>query len=299
MGDGVALNFSLPSKTIRGERLLQPPAIEILRGETKARRLTQSEIVPRRRNHPRRTRREISIRRSHANRHADPAHRKSLHLRFRRRLRRSHACLAQTRLRRFQRRQNPHLSRPRTHRPTAIPAHRVRNRPDAGNPSRKPPRAIPSPSPNTTSIAANSIPNPTIPKSPAPTSSTNTSPRRSRCSTAPTTLTTPISNSTSAKPTSTSSAASQPPVTTNSPRIQRLRPAHPQARRHLPALDAPRCSRRRSRKSRNHAALARDRPLLVHQLRARPRRISRLPQRDPRRKRLPRHTRLVALPRVS
>jgi hypothetical protein len=35
MGDGVALNFSLPSKTIHGDRLLQPPAIEILRGETK------------------------------------------------------------------------------------------------------------------------------------------------------------------------------------------------------------------------------------------------------------------------
>jgi hypothetical protein len=36
MGDGVALNFSLPSKTIRGERLQQAPAIEILRGELKA-----------------------------------------------------------------------------------------------------------------------------------------------------------------------------------------------------------------------------------------------------------------------
>jgi hypothetical protein len=35
MGDGVALNFSLPAKTIHGDRLLQPPAIEILRGETK------------------------------------------------------------------------------------------------------------------------------------------------------------------------------------------------------------------------------------------------------------------------
>jgi hypothetical protein len=35
VGDGVALNFSLPSKTIRSERLQQPPAIEILRGELK------------------------------------------------------------------------------------------------------------------------------------------------------------------------------------------------------------------------------------------------------------------------
>src|ERR1700749_4466842 len=35
MGDGVALNFSLPSKTVRSERLAQPPAIEILRGELK------------------------------------------------------------------------------------------------------------------------------------------------------------------------------------------------------------------------------------------------------------------------
>jgi hypothetical protein len=35
MGDGVALNFSLPSKTIRGDRLQQPPAVEILRGELK------------------------------------------------------------------------------------------------------------------------------------------------------------------------------------------------------------------------------------------------------------------------
>lgn len=35
MGDGVVLNFSLPSKTIHGDRLLQPPAIEVLRGETK------------------------------------------------------------------------------------------------------------------------------------------------------------------------------------------------------------------------------------------------------------------------
>jgi hypothetical protein len=35
LGDGVALNFSLPSKTIRGERLQQPPAIEVLRGELK------------------------------------------------------------------------------------------------------------------------------------------------------------------------------------------------------------------------------------------------------------------------
>src|SRR5579862_246517 len=31
MGDGVALNFSMPSKTIRGDRLQQPPAIEVLR----------------------------------------------------------------------------------------------------------------------------------------------------------------------------------------------------------------------------------------------------------------------------
>ena len=35
VGDGVALNFSLPSKTVRGERLQQAPAIEILRGELK------------------------------------------------------------------------------------------------------------------------------------------------------------------------------------------------------------------------------------------------------------------------
>jgi len=35
IGDGVALNFSLPAKTIRGDRLTQPPAIEILRGELK------------------------------------------------------------------------------------------------------------------------------------------------------------------------------------------------------------------------------------------------------------------------
>jgi hypothetical protein len=35
LGDGVALNFSLPSKTIRGEHLQQAPAIEILRGELK------------------------------------------------------------------------------------------------------------------------------------------------------------------------------------------------------------------------------------------------------------------------
>jgi len=35
MGDGVALSFSLPTKTTRGDRLVQPPAIEILRGETK------------------------------------------------------------------------------------------------------------------------------------------------------------------------------------------------------------------------------------------------------------------------
>jgi hypothetical protein len=35
MGDGVALNFSLPNKTVRGDRLQQPPAIEILRGELK------------------------------------------------------------------------------------------------------------------------------------------------------------------------------------------------------------------------------------------------------------------------
>jgi hypothetical protein len=35
VGDGVALNFTLPSKTIRGDRLLQPPEIQILRGEPK------------------------------------------------------------------------------------------------------------------------------------------------------------------------------------------------------------------------------------------------------------------------
>jgi hypothetical protein len=35
VGDGVALNFSLPSKTVRGEHLPQAPAIEILRGELK------------------------------------------------------------------------------------------------------------------------------------------------------------------------------------------------------------------------------------------------------------------------
>src|SRR5258708_22957536 len=31
-GDGVRLTFSMPSKTIRGERLAEPPAIEVLRG---------------------------------------------------------------------------------------------------------------------------------------------------------------------------------------------------------------------------------------------------------------------------
>src|ERR1700761_9278938 len=36
VGAGVALSFSLPSKTIRGERLQQAPAIEILRGELKS-----------------------------------------------------------------------------------------------------------------------------------------------------------------------------------------------------------------------------------------------------------------------
>ena len=35
MGDGVALDFSLPSKTIRGDRLQQAPEIEVLRGELK------------------------------------------------------------------------------------------------------------------------------------------------------------------------------------------------------------------------------------------------------------------------
>jgi hypothetical protein len=35
VGDGVALDFSLPSKTIRGEHLQQAPEIEILRGELK------------------------------------------------------------------------------------------------------------------------------------------------------------------------------------------------------------------------------------------------------------------------
>jgi hypothetical protein len=35
MGDGVALDFSLPSKTVRGEHLQQAPEIEILRGELK------------------------------------------------------------------------------------------------------------------------------------------------------------------------------------------------------------------------------------------------------------------------
>src|SRR5579862_8548235 len=35
MGDGVALDFSLPSKTIRGDHLQQSPEIEILRGELK------------------------------------------------------------------------------------------------------------------------------------------------------------------------------------------------------------------------------------------------------------------------
>lgn len=36
MGDGVALSFSLPSKTVRGEHLQQAPAIEVLRGELKS-----------------------------------------------------------------------------------------------------------------------------------------------------------------------------------------------------------------------------------------------------------------------
>ncbi len=35
-GDGVQLTFSLPTKTIRGERLAEPPAVEILRGAAKA-----------------------------------------------------------------------------------------------------------------------------------------------------------------------------------------------------------------------------------------------------------------------
>jgi len=34
-GDGVALNFSLPSKTVRGEHLQQAPEVQILRGELK------------------------------------------------------------------------------------------------------------------------------------------------------------------------------------------------------------------------------------------------------------------------
>jgi hypothetical protein len=36
VGDGVALNFSLPSKTVRGEHLQQAPEVQILRGELKA-----------------------------------------------------------------------------------------------------------------------------------------------------------------------------------------------------------------------------------------------------------------------
>ena len=34
-GDGVQLTFSMPTKTVRGERLVQPPAIEVLRGALK------------------------------------------------------------------------------------------------------------------------------------------------------------------------------------------------------------------------------------------------------------------------
>ena len=34
-GDGVRLTFSMPTKTIRGERLTEPPAIEVLRGAAK------------------------------------------------------------------------------------------------------------------------------------------------------------------------------------------------------------------------------------------------------------------------
>src|ERR1700720_4439634 len=34
-GDGVRLTFSMPNKTIRGERLAEPPAIEVLRGTAK------------------------------------------------------------------------------------------------------------------------------------------------------------------------------------------------------------------------------------------------------------------------
>jgi hypothetical protein len=34
-GDGVRLTFSMPTKTIRGERLTEPPAVEVLRGATK------------------------------------------------------------------------------------------------------------------------------------------------------------------------------------------------------------------------------------------------------------------------
>jgi hypothetical protein len=35
LGDGVQLTFTLPAKTITGDRLAQPPAVEILRGSTK------------------------------------------------------------------------------------------------------------------------------------------------------------------------------------------------------------------------------------------------------------------------
>lgn len=35
-GDGAQLTFTVPAKTIKGERLAQPPAVEILRGEMKA-----------------------------------------------------------------------------------------------------------------------------------------------------------------------------------------------------------------------------------------------------------------------
>src|SRR5216684_2514429 len=99
-GDGVQLTFTMPSKSITGERLAQPPAIEIV-----SRGLYDSRLA----------RRELPGRRPH------PSYRSPVPRRFPRSSRqgallpRSHSPRKESRLRRFEHCHRPRISRSRAH----------------------------------------------------------------------------------------------------------------------------------------------------------------------------------------
>ena len=247
MGDGVALSFSLPSKTIRGDRLVQPPAIEILRGETKPdgspnlKSLHVVETIPG----------ELAAKYQSDDRTQivtpiPPTENRSTP---------GFDAVFAVRTRASRKRASVDSNAVKIHiYPVPAPIGQLQYQLSESaidltwQPVTQTSAGDPIAAPNTTSIAANSIQNPTIPKSPAPTSSTNDSPGRSLSSAAPMTRTTTDKQFDFAKIyvyiVRSVTTAGNDALALESADSEH---AHPQACRHFPALDTPRCSRRRSR----------------------------------------------------